>query len=187
MSARVPQEVEAYLSRLGAELRKRGVPDARFLEETRGHLSDAIDDGVGRGLTPEAASDEALLRFGDAHMVAAKFAAGRDRVLHGILLGLALALGLAIAWIDSRPHWDDSGITAGLLLLTAGLLGLIGPRRAWLWALAIGLWVPLNLVIEKPSRGNILGGFVILAIPMLGAYAGMAVRRLMARSIDQQA
>ncbi|MGC2497561.1 MAG: hypothetical protein WA374_07450, partial [Acidobacteriaceae bacterium] len=61
-------------------------------------------------------------------------------------------------------------------------LGLIGPRRPWLWALAIGLWVPLHLIVQKPSIGNILGGFVILAFPMAGAFAGMAVRRLLARS-----
>jgi hypothetical protein len=93
------------------------------------------------------------------------------------LLLLAILLGLAIAWIDSRPHWDDAGITAGLLLLSAGLLGLIGPRRPWLWALGIGVWVPLHLFLQKPTLGSALGGCVILAIPAAGAYAGMAVRR----------
>ncbi|MFZ0631542.1 MAG: hypothetical protein WA399_08855 [Acidobacteriaceae bacterium] len=104
------------------------------------------------------------------------------RIADAILLLLALAVGLAIAWVDARPHWDDSGITAGMLLLSAAVLGLIGPRRPWLWALAIGLWVPLHLIVQKPSIGNVLGGFVILAFPMAGAYAGMAVRRLLARS-----
>jgi hypothetical protein len=103
-----------------------------------------------------------------------------------LLLLLALSLGLAIAWIDSRPHWNDDGITAGMLLLSASLLGLIGPRRPWLWALAVGLWVPLNLNVQKPSLGNILGGFVILAFPMAGAYMGMGVRRLMGRSFHPQ-
>jgi hypothetical protein len=96
------------------------------------------------------------------------------------LLLLAIALGLAIAWVDSRPHWDDAGITAGCLFLSAGLLGLIGPRRPWLWALGIGLWVPLYLFVRSPTLRNGLGGLVILAIPMAAAYLGMAVRRVMA-------
>ncbi len=119
--------------------------------------------------------------------MAAKFAAEKDRRLHWVLLLLAVGLGLAIAWVDSRPHWDDDGITAGMLLLSAGALGLMGPRRPWLWALGIGLWVPLYLVVQRPSIGNVLGGFAILGFPMAGAFAGMAVRRLLARSSQPQA
>lgn len=96
------------------------------------------------------------------------------------LFSVAVAMGLAIAWVDSRPHWDDTGITAGCLLLSAGLLGLIGLRRPWLWALGIGVWIPLHMILRTPTLANILGGFVILAIPMAGGYAGMAVRRVIA-------
>ena len=96
------------------------------------------------------------------------------------LLLLAIALGLAIAWVDSRPHWDDTGITAGSLFLSAALLGLIAPRRPWLWALAIGFWLPAHLFLQHPTLGSAFGGSVILAIPIAGAYAGMALRRMMA-------
>ncbi len=96
------------------------------------------------------------------------------------LLVLAISIGLAIAWIDSRPHWDDTGITAGSLLLSAGLLGLIGPRQPWLWALGIGIWIPAHQFVQHPTLGSALGGCVILAIPMAGAYVGMAVRRAVA-------
>lgn len=97
----------------------------------------------------------------------------------GVLL-FALALGLAIAWMDSRPHWDDTGITAGSLLLSAGLCGFLAGRRAWLWGLAVGLWVPLTVVAKHLSIGSVAGGLVILAIPMVGAYAGVALRRMLA-------
>jgi len=183
MSEQTSPAAEAYLARLRTELRKRGVPDNRFIEETRGHLSDAIEAGVRRGQTFGTASDEAVARFGDPRTVAARFAAEKDRTLHLVLLGLALALGLTIAWIDARPHWDDTGITAGMLLLSGGLLGLMGPRRPWIWGLAIGLWIPLRLAMHAPSAGNVLGGFVILAIPMAGAWGGMAVRKLARRQI----
>lgn len=168
---------ERYLAELNRELRRLGVPAGRFLEETRGHLADAVEAGRARGLSQDEAESEAVERYGDARMVAAKFAAGRNRTLHAVLAGGAVAMGLAIAWVDARPHWDDAGITAGMLLLSAAVLGLMGPRRPWRWALGIGVWVPLHLFLQKPTLGSALGGCVILAIPMAGAYAGMAVRR----------
>lgn len=174
------ESIQQYLLQLAVELRKRGVFAARFMEETRGHLADAVEGGQRRGLSQEDAQREALERFGDPATVAAKFAAEKYRKLHWVLLIAAVALGLAIAWVDSRPHWDDTGITAGSLFLSAGLLGLIGPRRPWLWALGIGLWVPLYLFMRTPNWSNGLGGLVILAIPMAAAYLGMAVRRVMA-------
>jgi hypothetical protein len=177
--------VADYLKALEKELRRQGVPAGRFMEETRGHLADAVDAERTSGLSQQDAEVAAVARYGDARTIAAKFAAGKHRILHWVLLGSAIALGLAIAWMDSRPHWDDDGITAGCLLLSAGLLGLIGPRRPWLWALGIGLWVPLYLFVEKPTLGSALGGCVILAIPVVGAYAGMAVRRAI-RAASQQ-
>jgi hypothetical protein len=172
--------VEKYLADLGRELRKRGVFATRFMEETRGHLTDAIEAGQRGGLTQEGAEEAAIRSFGDPPEVAAKFAAHKYRMLHWVLLIAAVTLGLAIAWVDSRPHWDDTGITAGCLLLGGGALGLIGPRRPWLWALGLGVWIPLYMILRTPTLANVLGGFVIVAIPMAGAYAGMAVRRLIA-------
>ena len=103
----------------------------------------------------------------------------RDWLDFALLLA-SVSAGLAIAWIDARPHWDDDGVTAAFLLMAGGLLGLLGPRRPWLWGLAIGLWIPIRLILGKPTLGSIAGGLVILAIPLAGAYAGMAVRRLLA-------
>ena len=100
------------------------------------------------------------------------------------LLALAIALGLAIAWVDSRPHWDDAGITAGMLLLSGGALGMMDPRRAWLWGLAIGIWLPLNLILVQIAAHRVTprtaGYLVILGFPIAGACAGMAVRKMFA-------
>src|SRR5579871_6862609 len=46
----------------------------------------------------------------------------------GLLLLGAIALGLAIAWVDSRPRWDDTGITVGVLFITSAILGAVSPR-----------------------------------------------------------
>jgi hypothetical protein len=184
--------VEKYLADLSRELRRRGVLGTRFLEETRGHLTDAIEAGCRGGLTKGVAEESAITSFGDPREVAAKFAAHKYRTLHWVLLVAALALGLAIGWIDSRPHWDDSGITTGLLLLSAALMGLIGPRRPWLWALAIGIWVPLWVPAQAflETHRIVFDPLLLLftlAVSMVGAYAGMAVRRLMIRSGQQHA
>ena len=98
---------------------------------------------------------------------------------HRLVAVLASLVGLAIAYVDSRPHWDDTGITAGSMLLSAGLFGLIAPRRPWLWALAVGIWIPAHSFVRTWSIGS-LGMLVVLAFPFAGAYLGMALRRMLA-------
>ena len=43
-------DVETYLAMLSDALRKRGVSNLRMVEESRGHLADAVDEGIQRGL-----------------------------------------------------------------------------------------------------------------------------------------
>jgi hypothetical protein len=95
----------------------------------------------------------------------------RRHVLLGALLG-ALALGLGIAWVDSRPGWDDTGVTAGLVILSAAAFGAAMPRHPWLWALAIGAWIPLVAIVQSRNAGALLA----LAIAFAGAYAGWGAR-----------
>ena len=89
------------------------------------------------------------------------------------LLPLALALGGLITYIDTRPAWDDTGVTAASLLVTAGVLGFLGPSRPWLWALALGIWIPVLGLIEAQNYSTLLA----LAVAFVGAYGGMAIRR----------
>jgi hypothetical protein len=104
------------------------------------------------------------------------------RALDAALMVLALALGLAIAWFDSRPHWDDAGITAGMLLIGSAALALGVRRRAWMIALAVGIWIPLQMIAHASSVKSALMPLLILLFPMIGAYAGMGMRRLVART-----
>jgi hypothetical protein len=108
------------------------------------------------------------------------------RMWEPVLLVTGVAMGLAIAWMDSRPHWDDTGITVGSLLLSAMVLGAIAPRRVWVWGLAVGMWVPLYLMVGAVTAHRVTlgtaGYLVILAFPMAGAYAGMGLRKMLARA-----
>ncbi len=90
------------------------------------------------------------------------------------ILPIALCLGLMIAYVDSRPNWDDTGLTALALFACACLCGVLEPNRPWLWALAVGLWIPVFGIASSRNFGS------LLAIPFAfaGAYFGMAVRKM---------
>jgi hypothetical protein len=64
---------ETYLSRFQRELRKYGLLNARIVDEAREHLRDAIEDGVQRGLSIEAAERDACARFGKTDDLGAEF------------------------------------------------------------------------------------------------------------------
>ena len=77
-------------------------------------------------------------------------------------------------------HTDDAGILAGLVLLTALLLGSLRPRRAWQWALLVGPCIPLSdLLFGAPMKlrdGMLLVAF-LAGIGLVGAYVGVAIRK----------
>ncbi len=94
--------------------------------------------------------------------------------LDAAVIALALVAGCAIGWIDSRPTWDDTGVTVGAIVLGAGLLALVRPRAWWAVALAIGLPVPaFDLVL----RGG-LASAVALVFAFAAAAAGMLLGRV---------
>jgi hypothetical protein len=92
------------------------------------------------------------------------------------LVAVALALGFTITWLDSRPSWDDTGITALLIFLSTIVLGMIRPRLAWVWALAVGLWIPLQGMVRYGNYATVLA----LVFAFGGAYAGAFGRGLVA-------
>jgi hypothetical protein len=89
------------------------------------------------------------------------------------LMVVALGLGLLVAAIDSRPTWDDSGITAAMLILAAGTVSAIDGRRPSLWAALVGLPLP---IIEVPATGS-PAPVVALAFAAVGAVLGLVVHR----------
>ena len=83
-----------------------------------------------------------------------------------------VVIGLAIAYVDSRPTWDDTGITVGALLAFAALAGFAVPYRAWRWGLLLGLWTP---AIEIAQYGSI-GALAAPVFAVLAALGGSALR-----------
>jgi hypothetical protein len=88
---------------------------------------------------------------------------------------IAIGLGVSIGWIDSRPTWDDAGITVGMVLAVTAILGFVMPGRAWVWALAVGVWVPLWSILLNNSHAPA----VALIVAFIGAYIGALLRKLL--------
>jgi hypothetical protein len=85
----------------------------------------------------------------------------------GIATELAVAAGLAIAYVDASPRWDDTGITVFALLIASALTAALAGSRPWLYALAVGMWVP---ILEIPQGA---GGAPLVALLFSGVGAGV--------------
>jgi len=86
----------------------------------------------------------------------------------GITVIIAVCLGILIGWIDSRPHWDDTGITVGLIVISTFIIGFISPGRPWIWAISVGIWIPVwNILFQ-----NNYSSLAALVIAFIGAYSG---------------
>lgn len=172
------KRVQVYLRKLERQLWPRGLADANTLAEIESHLLESVEAGLHQGLNQEQAEQRALERFGSIKIVAGTFEKERNSMMQKVLLAVALLTGLFIAYVDSRPTWDDTGITAGTMLLSSGLLTLLGYRRPWLIALAIGLWTLLYETYLSHNfhfPGVILLPLFVLFVCFVGAYAGWAV------------
>jgi hypothetical protein len=169
--------VDAYLRSLSVELRTRFINDAQIIDEVGGHLADAVEAARQQGADDDDAQRCAVAQFGAPEVIGAAFAADRTWARHRVLLVLAGFAGVAVAYVDSRPTWDDTGVTAGAMFLFAAVLGLLGPQRPWLWALTVGAGVPAYAVLRKPAVGTLML-LAVLVFPFAGAYLGRVVRVL---------
>ncbi len=86
---------------------------------------------------------------------------------------VAVGLGLAIAYVDSRPGSDSTGITAGLLAVTAAVAAFVSRRRPWLWTLATGIWVPVFEIRDA----SMLAPLAALVFAGIGATLGWFAAR----------
>jgi len=164
--------IQFYLRKLESQFWMRGLADQNDLAEIESHLHEAVERGIGHGLSQDEAERRALERFGSVKIVVSTFERERKDVMQSILLAVAVVAGLFSAYVDSRPTWDDTGILAGGLLMISGLLTLLGHRKPWLIALAVGIWIPLHDIYLSHDFRLLL----VLLFPLAGAYGGWLVR-----------
>ena len=166
--------INSYLHAIKRELWRRGLFDTDTLAEIESHLLESVEYSLRRGLSQAEAEQEALQRFGSIKMIATTFENEKQRIhpMQKILISIAALAGLFFVYVDTRPAWDDTGVLAGAILLICGLMTLIGYKRPWLLALAVGAWIPLYGFLVSHNFGSILA----LVIAFIGAYAGWFFR-----------
>lgn len=101
---------------------------------------------------------------------------------------LTAFLGVLVGLSDLR---SDVQLTALLLLVFGFFAGYAKPQYAWVWALLLGIWVPLAeftalaIGMKLSYRPDILASAIALVPAFIGAYGGVFVQWAAARSKKQ--
>jgi len=120
-----------------------------------------------------------------------------------LMAGLAVLLAVLLGLIDQKMIEVQGTL---LFLLPFGfLLGLLGDRGAWRWALILGLSIPIAGVIARAlgiepvglaharqvtgqplpfTYTQALTGFIALIPAFIAVYAGVAARRLLFKGLQ---
>jgi hypothetical protein len=113
----------------------------------------------------------------------------KDTILTTLVAVLAVAGGVFIGYADS--HSDDAFVTLGVLMGFSFLPGLLQPRRPWLWAGLVGVWVPvLDTVLprfglapqERGGPSDFLSGLALTAVVMAACFVGAFAGALLGRA-----
>lgn len=96
-----------------------------------------------------------------------------------ITLLVALVFGWGLAYVDSRPNWDDTGVLALGIFLTCGILGAVFRDRPWSWAILVGIWIPGYQIFFNRNLESLLA----LAIAFGAAYLGAFFRSMICRIV----
>ncbi len=88
-------------------------------------------------------------------------------------LALTIITGFLITWIDARPTWDDTAISAMMVLTAAAVFGYFSSQKPWLTALAVSIWIPLFAIAATFNFGSLLA----LVPGFAGAYLGYILKR----------
>jgi len=92
---------------------------------------------------------------------------------------VAVGSGIAIAWMDSRPGFDATGVTVVALVVAAGVAVVIARARSLPFAALlgglVGIWVPIL------ELGGSAGGAPLAAplFSIVGALGGAAAERML--------
>ncbi|MGH7616332.1 MAG: permease prefix domain 1-containing protein [Gemmatimonadaceae bacterium] len=169
-----PDRVAGYMDDLARALRARGAYTRDLVDEVRDHLIDSVEAGKRRGLSSDAAEDEALTIIGTPEAVAQHAAVNVPRFRRSVLLILCLCTMCSVAYLSLsllilRPPrasraWPAEAVF--VLLVTA---------LTFAWAKSGGLspWIRPVLVFGTLTLGA-LGGVSIYAA-VTGNFEGYSV------------
>jgi len=95
-----PDRIARYLGDLTRALRARGAYAGDLVDEVRDHLLDSVEAAKRRGLSSDAAEDDALARIGAPDAVAQHAAANGPRFRRAMLLTLCLCTLCSVAYLS---------------------------------------------------------------------------------------
>jgi len=98
--------------------------------------------------------------------------------------GVALIFAAILGYVNIHSIEVQSPVLVALV--SSAIMGFVHPKRAWLWAIVIGLAVPLSYALAPilgysvpyPPSPNIFATAIVFIPSFLGAYAGVLLRRL---------
>ena len=96
---------------------------------------------------------------------------------------ISLLGGLFAGWVDMNNNEVQAAVL--VVLVVAGIAGLIRPRGAWRWGLIAGVGVPAAYVLASVfhvhyllwPQPNISAALIAIIPGMIGAYSGALVRK----------
>jgi hypothetical protein len=103
-----------------------------------------------------------------------------SNVITALVLAAALAAGVYLTGVDART--DDTGVLAGAIGLTAGVLSAIRPRAAVIVGALVGLPIP---VVNAARFENWLPSVAALGFALAGAFAGAYVGIIVRRTVQR--
>jgi hypothetical protein len=92
--------IARYLDELTRALRARGAYSRHLVQEVHDHLVDSVEAGQRRGLSADAAQDQAIANTGTPEFVARHAAADVPRLRRGTLLGVCAGTMGSIAYLS---------------------------------------------------------------------------------------
>jgi len=81
------------------------------------------------------------------------------------------SIGIALAYVESRPTWDDMGVLVAGIVFSAAAMGWVGSGFPWLIALAVGAWIPLHDVVVHGGH-RLWRSSLPLSVPTPGPSCG---------------
>jgi hypothetical protein len=97
-----------------------------------------------------------------------------------------LFVGVLVGLMDVKA--TEVQLTVLLLLAFGFFAGFNQPRRAWRWAMLLGVWVPLfafiaaGIGLTQFQMQQQFGALIALIPAFLGAYAGVVIKKLSERA-----
>lgn len=172
------KSIDAYLVKLAQALRTEGIAPDRLVCEAREHLLDSARGHVQAGVAEEEACCRAIARFGEPQLIARALAEGPYRRPNADSIALAALWGVVMMLIDAAPNWDDTGVTAGALILSGAAAGYSSPRHVIPLALALGACIALRqfMLAQDDIPFAAAGALAVLVFPVAGAMVGRALR-----------